>query len=678
MGSVSLNSTKYAYVTNDQSGNVHAQTSQRISYDPVDPTFLLSFEQMPAALRFKPITTIKLYFHATITGKFSCSKLNYSDSDFDTQIVSYSSLPPKKLAADMSYLWSDGNSVDDPERTLWLTGGGISVMNALAILRGKSLWVRDFYLYSELVQSGTSYYVKHSELYLDTPLSNYKPYLLVEYSDTDAGLRVSASSNTGGYINPHIEQAFAWTVAPTSVYSVEIPAQADAELVWKEAGSSTEHTLTVADATQSLTVPAETFPGASSIQWKVRVHSTGGDWYESSWYTLSTADTLATATPVAPVTAVVDGSEPIRFTWTEANDSGSIPTGADLEYSTNGGTTWSALASVSGTETEYTAPADTFNAGEIFWRVRAYNIDGVAGPWAQASFICFAAPAAPFVSVTTVPFAEISWQSTGQQAYEITIDGESLGPKFGTDKAYTVQLPLSDGSHSVSVRVQGVYGLWSAPGAVEVTISNEPGEAVELQGEFAVDAVLNWRTGSTDADYLILRDGALIGHTTATTFADRLVLGEHSYQIINRLSSGNYTLSNAVSGELSTPETLIAPAEGGEWIALRLSEDSMQARRFSWSQINTLRHISGAKWPVIELSPYENERGTYDAAFPDAESAKQFTDLRGRVCIIKSKPDKVMIGALTNLEETDGTFYVSYRFTVDRVHWEDYIDDANS
>lgn len=678
MGSISLNSTKYAYVTNDQSGNAHAQASQRISYDPVDPTFLLSFEEMPAALRFKPISTIKLYFHATVTGKFSCSKLNYSDSDFDAQTVTYSTLPPQKLAADMSYSWSDGSSVDDPERTLWLTGGGISVMNALAILRGKSLWVRDFYLYSELVQSGTSYYVKHSELYLDTPLSNYKPYLLVEYSDTDAGLRVSASSNTGGYINPHIEQAFVWTVAPTSVYSVEIPAQADAELVWKEAGSSTEHTLTVADATQSLTVPAETFPGASSIQWKVRVHSTGGDWYESSWYTLSTADTLATATPVAPVTAVVDGSEPIRFTWAEANDSGSIPTGADLEYSTNGGTTWSTLASVSGTVAEYTAPASVFSAGEIFWRVRAYNIDGVAGPWTEASFICFAAPAAPFVSVTAVPFAEITWQSTGQQAYEITIDGESLGPKFGTDKTYKVQLPLSDGAHSVSVRVQGVYSLWSAPGTVEVMISNEPGNAVELEGAFAVDAALSWISADLSADFLIFRDGALIGHTDVDRFTDRFVLGSHSYYVINRLPSGNYSRSNTVEGRMCTRRPLIALLSGGEWLPLRYSERSMTQQSFTWSKTHSLRHIAGATYPFLELSPYEDLSGAYDAAFLCAKDAESFYQLRGQVVILKSKNGKVLIGAITSISDVVNTFYEAAQFTLKQIQWEDYIDDANS
>ena len=675
MGTINLYATKYAYVTNDQSGNIHAQTSQRISYDPVDPTFLLSFEAMPAALRFKPITSLKLYFHATITGRFSCSRLNYSDSVFDETSVSYSTLPPKKLAADMSYLWKDGSSVDDAERTLWLTGGGVTLLNAIAILRGKSLWVRDFYLYSELVHSGTSYYTKHSELYLDTPLSNFKPYILVEYADEDVGLKITAANNTGGYINPHISQNFAWTLAPTNVYSVDIPGQTNAEIVWKEVGSSTEHTLAASGASQSLTVPAETLPGASSIQWKARVHSTTGEWYESVWYTLSTADSLATAIPTAPVAAVVDGSQPVLFKWTEANDSGSIPTGADLEYSENGGTTWNTLASVSGTISEYTAPAGKFNAGEIFWRVRAYNIDNVAGPWSQASFISFAAPAAPFVSATAVPFTVISWQSTGQQAYEITIDGKSLGPAFGTAKIHAVKLPLPDGLHSISVRVQGVYGLWSAPGTIEIQIENQPGDPVYLDGLFDVDATLFWNTTSLTADYLVFRDGALIGHTTENSFTDRFVLGAHSYYVVNRLSDGNYTQSNTVEGTMQVEQPQIALLAGGDWLTLKYSERSMAEQRFSWSKTHSLRHVAGARYPVLEMSPFEDGSGSYDAAFLEADAAAAFEAFRGRVVILKSREGKVLIGAVTSLSETVNTFYLSYTFTLQKIHWEDFVDD---
>ena len=113
-------------------------------------------------------------------------------------------------------------------------------------------------------------------------------------------------------------------------------------------------------------------------------------------------------------------------------------------------------------------------------------------------------------------------------------------------------------------------------------------------------------------------------------------------------------------------------------LPLKLSDKSMPERVFSWSQSNTLRHFAGAEYPVAEIAPYKNERGVYDAAFLCASSAKPFTDLKGKIVILKTSFEKVMIGALTSLQETDSEFFVAYEFVIERVHWEDFVDDANS
>ena len=368
---------------------------------------------------------------------------------------------------------------------------------------------------------------------------------------------------------------------------------------------------------------------------------------------------------------------PIVFKWTVENDSGSTPTKSTLSWSSDGGTTWSALPGTWGDLTERTVPANTFPAGDIRWAVRAYNADDVAGQWAFAEFVCYSAPPAPSVQTDSVPFATISWQSTGQEAYQIELDGKDLGTFFGYGRQYKLQKPLEDGSHVARVRVQNVYGLWSQYGEASFAVQNVPGEGFALDGAFSVDAELSWISTDATADFLIFRDGALIGHTDGDRFTDRFVLGSHSYYVINRLPSGNYSLSNTVEGKMCTRRPLIALLSGGEWLPLRYSERSMTQQSFTWQKTHSLRHIAGAKFPVLELSPDEDLNGAYDAAFLCAQDAERFYQLRGQVVILKSKDGKVLIGAITSITSVVNTFYQAAQFTIEQIKWEDYVDDAD-
>ena len=91
---------------------------------------------------------------------------------------------------------------------------------------------------------------------------------------------------------------------------------------------------------------------------------------------------------------------------------------------------------------------------------------------------------------------------------------------------------LSDGQHSVSVRVQNEYGLWSGPGIASVTVTNQPGAPITLRGIFNRDAELSWSTDSDTGNYLIYRDNVRIGHTGSKNFIDRTCLGYHEWKVI--------------------------------------------------------------------------------------------------------------------------------------------------
>lgn len=490
--------------------------------------------------------------------------------------------------------------------------------------------------------------------------------------------KITATGKTSGYYSNKIAQTFSWFFDKYgSYYCIGDWTQVSAVFHWRSGTSGSWNDIPISGATQSVTIPANTFP-IGTIQWYVSGVDNVGTASDSEIYTITTADSPMVATPLAPIGTVEDGSGDIVFSWQEANDTGTTPTGADLQYSQDG-STWTAFGHVDGAVTTYTAPGGTLPAGAVMWRVRAYNTDGVAGAWSEAvSFVSVAAPPAPTVSAAAVPFTTVTWQSSGQQAYRITVDGVVYGPFFGTDKNYALKDYLRDGDHTISVEIQGIYGLWSQPGAITITVANSPGDGITLTGSFDRDAALRWETESATMDFLVYRDGKQIGATATNSFSDRFVLGSHSYQVINRLANGNYTASNVVTGVMRSCTTAIAPFNGGSWQELNLSENSYSEQRFSWTKVSSLRHVTGAVYPVLEISEYENAAGSYDVSFPDVESANAFLALRGQIVILKSRGGNVVIGALTQIEKANKDFYISFAFTIQRIDWEDYVDAQNS
>lgn len=385
------------------------------------------------------------------------------------------------------------------------------------------------------------------------------------------------------------------------------------------------------------------------------------------------ADTGAVATPVSPVNTVEDGSTDITFEWSLSNDSGIAPQKTDLQVSTDG-STWTNLATVTGGGTSYTAGG--FTAGTVYWRARAYNRDNVAGSWSTAvNFIIVAAPSAPTVLCDGKPFATITWRVQGQQSYRITVDGTVYGPYFGSEKSFTLSDYLEDGEHSVSVEIQGNYGMWSAAGSATFTVENVSGDAVTLDVDCGIDAVLTWETDSTTEDFLIYRDGVQIGHTSEDNFTDRLSLGEHVYTVVNRLTSGDYTKSNAVTGTTCTRYTAMAALSGGDWVFLPLTDESDPEQDFSHSKNYDLRHFSGAEYPVLEMSTYSDRSGSYKCAFPCPKQAAPFLSLFGKTVIVKSKGGNVVVGPFVQYEKTQYDLYVAFSFSIPAMHFKEYVDE---
>ena len=323
------------------------------------------------------------------------------------------------------------------------------------------------------------------------------------YSFTTPASKITPQNcPTSGYLNPRNPVKFSWYFAHTNG---DYPQQS-AKLCWKVSGASSWNEVPASGTTQNLTIPAYpeegSFPIASTIEWYLYGVDSSGSASQTLTYTISTTAATAYATANSPDSSVEDGSAPITFKWTLTSADGYAISRVILQWKLPSANSWTTLMDENEAVSEWTASAGTFPAGEVQWHVQAYNIDGVAGPLSDTSFICVDAPdPVQGLRATDVPISTISWQSDGQEAYEISIDGEVVQKAFGVGVySWTVPEPLSDGEHIITVRIQGIYGLWSQPSETSIFVENVPQYDLMIRGEFDYDARLTVSLGSEEGE----------------------------------------------------------------------------------------------------------------------------------------------------------------------------------
>lgn len=482
-----------------------------------------------------------------------------------------------------------------------------------------------------------------------------------------------ASPINGAFLDPSGAGIFRW--ANTNAHN--ITTQTGADLQYSTDGTNWTDLGTVTGVVQSYVAPAGVFT-AATYYWRVRAYNVdglAGPW--SSAAEFSTVDSTMYGAPAHPVSEICDYTAPITFEWTYSSDTGTIPQRTDLQTSVNG-VDWANRAQLGAGVLSYTVAANTFAAGSVYWRVRCYNSNDVAGPWSSAvSFAAYGAPPQPSVSVDAVPFAVIRWQSSGQVAYKVTVDGIEYGPFFGTAKSYAMKDYLQDGTHTASVMVQGAYGLWSPAGSVVFDVLNQPGENIALTGKFKRDAALSWTTIGDVQDFIIYRDGVQIGHSSGLSFVDRVVLGAHEWRVVNRLPGGYYSTSNTVRGTLYACALMLAPLSGGEWLELKKSTDEYRAEKYTQNQTVSLRQFAGQIYPQVEVSPYRSMRADFNVAWNwnERDAAEAFEALIGKTVIFKAPDGECIVGMLSAWNRESARFYRTYTAAVQRVHWRDFIED---
>lgn len=612
----------------------------------------VSFQPIPAAYQFQKVETIisYLYYRSLYSPAHTetVGSVDPISKSFDASTLNYQNAPGRIGGSSYSlYLYKTGYD-------------------------SKS-WVDAFNSFSKILRCGlmtdvSSWYAVQSSR------SANPPYLEVSIGDEIIGLTISNAAPSNGSIVAANSNVFSWKEAASGTCYAEI-SRTSAKFRWRKSASDTVKEIAVPGTATSITIPANTFSG-DSIQWQLSVTANSGVTTTSDWMTLSLTDVDSTAVAVAPDRAVLDGSSSNVFKWEHVISTGTAQTKAELQQSTDG-STWTALATVTGAANTWTAPAGTFTSGTKYWRVRTYNSKGAAGAWSAATqFIVLAAPATPPVSiVSTEPRPEIRWQSDEQQAYQVEIDGVyASGTRFGTGKTWKAPFYLADGSYTVRVRVQNEYGFWSPWGTAALPVTNVPGGAITLTAEGGIEAALSWTPGSFDY-YLVYRDGVAIAKVTEPSYTDAASIGGVRYQVRGCYdNSDNYSLSEAVEVTVSTDKVRLYDMERGEWLHFLYDSSAHRSTGLSLSQDIQYIQLSGHTYPVAERSEFKSRALRITCVCADDAERQSLRALLGHLTCCKTPEGNMTIGYPASISENSDDFFSTYSFTIEQIDRKEEID----
>lgn len=680
--------THYSFSTSnfyETTGNASNFTRKRV---------YLGFESFPSSLKHNSISNVTI--HVRGKASYSTGHLNLcSTTDFDANTLTFNTAPDYDPAYARAIVFFDSQVVSGQEICPDQNAEGTATGNIAALIVGRPFLC---------VTQSKSYSWNDDSIRVGL-IGGGNAYLVVTYSDTtkQTSQVIYKSGPKSGYSNPRNETSFQWDLDPadSSIYCADPTfAQTSAVFYWKKSTDVNYTSVAISGSTKGVTIAANTFPTASTIQWYVSATDEDGTTTQTSVFSFSTEAGTATAHTVAPINSVEDGSAPITFRWALSSTDGQQPSRIRSSWRKSSDPDddqyWHNLFDTTTISNSYTAAAGTFPAGGIRWNIRVWNIDGTEGNRDFAEFICVAAPdPVEGLSATQVPRPTISWQSDGQEAYEISIDGTVVKKAFGPSVySWTVAEPLSDGNHDISVRVQGVYGFWSQPSTITITVANtvpSPWSDIVLTGSFDVDAVLSLSSpgdGIGVPTYVQwYRDGVRIAEVYygeeydggPFPYTDIKVLGTHEYyaELWSVGSPGNYARSNIITGTMAVSAKQIRALNdpGGYWLELRLSENSNGLESYQMTQQSVTQHVTGAVWPDLERSPFRDLSASYDCAFRDPAEAAVFEAMFGQVVILKSRGDEVVIGMMSQIQKRVSFFYTMYSFSINQIHVEDFTEE---
>lgn len=498
-----------------------------------------------------------------------------------------------------------------------------------------------------------------------------KPYITFVYEDVSLLFRGMAPT---GFVNRNGAISFIWKIEPSTTDTIDLVEAEAVVFRWKNGtdGAVKEIALGKADGYQ---MPAGTLPVSDSILWQIEATSNDGLTFTSSWQTIRTTDYIPVVAPISPSGEYVGAGDVVTFKWSYSISSGTKQTAFEIQTK-SGTAAFATILTGEGDTKEATVPVSSLPSGQVSWRVRAANSEGVFSEWSsEKTFMVVSPPKAPYVTVTnTTARPEVSWQSESQQGYEVRIGSFATSIRYGTEKQVKSDIFLPDGETVARVRVINEFGLWSEWAEAKFDIKNNPIEsAVVLDASGGVDAKLSWIAVDAAEGYQIFRNGEKIADTRETSYIDRLSIGKTNYYV-KAYAGDSYVDSNEETVEIAVEHTVISALDG-QWLDLKLATTSQREIKIQLSMDATLARYSGFSYQMPEFTPFRTRTYNISVAFTDAASCAAFEALLDGLVVVKDQYGTCIVGVMNSVSKAQNEFRATYTATVSEVDKAAYEND---
>ena len=520
-----------------------------------------------------------------------------------------------------------------------------------------------------------------------------KPYLAFKVKDATPFLSVSYSEQTGKYKNPRKGITVSGTWKAYTL--IRPPSFVSGQYVWWTE-DNVEHTIDILDWSHdrelSLSIPQNTFPVGKTISAKVVITIEGGESDEETLDSFSTADAIPTLTPLSPIDKYVDGASEIEFSWKYTISTATNQTKYQMQYSNNGGSEWITFKTEQTGEEEHagdiwttTVEANTFPDGEIQWRIRGYNLDGIASEWSSpANIVVVAAPASPSISsISNNARPLISWQSSNDIAHQVKIqhDSETVvdsGEIAGSDQSYRVKDFLPDRTYIASVRVKNSFEMWSEWDTLQFIISTEKPTKPTINVQQITNAVKISSVSDAPTNY-VLRDGTPVAKLDdSTEWIDYMAVGPHVYVVRAVNENGAYMDSDPISVSVSIRKCTLATVDRpGEMIELWLNRGETSAFSSNTEFLFGKFQYAGRKLPVFVFSTDLKERQcTKSFSLRNQEELDELKSMieRRQTMIYREKKGEMLFCVLIGFNYTQDQISADFTLQMEEVDFVPRIE----